>query len=488
MSETISPTAAVTQDMSAQQMQDILSSQKRAYLNDGVVSTALRIDRLERAVNVLKNNQQNFVDAMTADFGHRSEHQSVFTDIASSIGPLRHAQKHVAGWQKKQKRKVTPGVLALLGAKAWVEYQPLGVVGVISPWNFPVNLTFAPLAGILAAGNRCMIKPSEYTPETSKAMAIALAEEFDADEISVITGGPETGANFSGLAFDHLLFTGATSVAKHVMRAAAANLVPVTLELGGKSPVVISRSAPMATTTDALMTGKMLNAGQICLAPDYVFVPEERMGEFVESSKQSVAKMYPTLVDNPDYTSVVNERHFERINNYVEEARGNGVEVVEINPAEEDFRQQPANKIPPTLVINPPEDSAIMQEEIFGPVLAVKSYAQLDETISYVNDHDRPLGLYYFGTDQKEVDQVLGETTSGGVTLNDVLMHISQENLPFGGVGPSGTGSYHGEDGFRSFSHTKAVFRQAKFNPAEKLGLRPPYGDKLMNLLKGQMK
>lgn len=488
MSETISPKAAVTEDMSAQQMQDILSSQKRAYLNDSVVSTALRIDRLERAVNVLKNNQQNFVDAMTADFGHRSEHQSVFTDIASSIGPLRHAQKHVAGWQKKQKRKVTPGVLALLGAKAWVEYQPLGVVGVISPWNFPVNLTFAPLAGILAAGNRCMIKPSEYTPETSKAMAIALAEEFDADEISVITGGPQTGANFSGLAFDHLLFTGATSVAKHVMRAAAANLVPVTLELGGKSPVVISRSAPMATTTDALMTGKMLNAGQICLAPDYVFVPEERMGEFVESSKQSVAKMYPTLVDNPDYTSVVNERHFERINNYVEEARGNGVEVVEINPAEEDFRQQQANKIPPTLVINPPEDSAIMQEEIFGPVLAVKSYAQLDETISYVNDHDRPLGLYYFGTDQKEVDQVLGETTSGGVTLNDVLMHISQENLPFGGVGPSGTGSYHGEDGFRSFSHTKAVFRQAKFNPAEKLGLRPPYGDKLMNLLKGQMK
>jgi coniferyl-aldehyde dehydrogenase len=488
MSETISPKAAVTEDMSAQQMQDILSSQKRAYLNDSVVSTALRIDRLERAVNVLKNNQQNFVDAMTADFGHRSEHQSVFTDIASSIGPLRHAQKHLAGWQKKQKRKVTPGVLALLGAKAWVEYQPLGVVGVISPWNFPVNLTFAPLAGILAAGNRCMIKPSEYTPETSKAMAIALAEEFDADEISVITGGPETGANFSGLAFDHLLFTGATSVAKHVMRAAAANLVPVTLELGGKSPVVISRSAPMATTTDALMTGKMLNAGQICLAPDYVFVPEERMGEFVESSKQSVAKMYPTLVDNPDYTSVVNERHFERINNYVEEARGNGVEVVEINPAEEDFRQQQANKIPPTLVINPPEDSAIMQEEIFGPVLAVKSYAQLDETISYVNDHDRPLGLYYFGTDQKEVDQVLGETTSGGVTLNDVLMHISQENLPFGGVGPSGTGSYHGEDGFRSFSHTKAVFRQAKFNPAEKLGLRPPYGDKLMNLLKGQMK
>jgi acyl-CoA reductase-like NAD-dependent aldehyde dehydrogenase len=258
MSESISQSGTMTGDMSADQMQDILQRQKQAYLADGVVSTALRNDRLERAVNVLKNNQKVFVEAMSADFGHRSEHQSIFTDIASAIGPIRHAQKHLAGWQKKEKRKVTPGILALLGAKAWVEYQPLGVVGVISPWNFPVNLTFTPLAGILAAGNRCMIKPSEYTPETSKAMAEAIAQEFDADEIAVITGGPETGANFSGLAFDHLLFTGATSVAKHVMRAAAANLVPVTLELGGKSPVVISRTAPMAATTDALMAGKML--------------------------------------------------------------------------------------------------------------------------------------------------------------------------------------------------------------------------------------
>jgi coniferyl-aldehyde dehydrogenase len=488
MSESISQTGTMDDDMSAEQMQTVLDRQKRAYLADGVVSTKLRIDRLERAVNVLKNNQKELVEAMSADFGHRSEHQSIFTDIASAIGPIRHAQKHLAGWQKKQKRKVTPGILALLGAKAWVEYQPLGVVGVISPWNFPVNLTFTPLAGILAAGNRCMIKPSEYTPETSKAMAAAIAKEFDADEIAVITGGPETGANFSGLAFDHLLFTGATSVAKHVMRAAAANLVPVTLELGGKSPVVISRTAPMAATSDALMAGKMLNAGQICLAPDYVFVPEERMGEFVESSKKSVAKMYPTLVDNPDYTSIVNDRHFDRINQYVEEAKEAGVEVVEINPANEDFRQQPTNKIAPTLLINPPEDSAVMQEEIFGPVMPVKSYEHMDETIDYVNAHDRPLGLYYFGNDQKEVDKVLGETTSGGVTLNDVLMHISQENLPFGGVGPSGTGSYHGEDGFRAFSHTKAVYQQAKFNPAEMLGLRPPYGDKLLNLLKGQMK
>ena len=476
------------EETSQSQMQSILDRQRAAYLAEGVVSSETRMDRLERAVQVVKKHQKAFVQAMNEDFGHRSEHQSLFTDVASSVGPLRHAQQNLKRWQKKDKRKVTPGILALLGAKAWVEYQPLGVVGVISPWNFPVNLTFTPLAGVLSAGNRCMIKPSEYTPATSAAMAAGFAEEFDEEEIAVITGGPQTGADFAGLAFDHLLFTGATSVAKHVMRAASENLVPVTLELGGKSPVIISPKADMAPTTDALMAGKMMNAGQICLAPDYVFVPRDRMGEFVESSKRSVAKMYPTLLDNPDYTSVVNARHFERINGYVDEARERGVEVVEINPADEDFRQQSAHKIAPTLLIDPPEDSAVMQEEIFGPVMPIKSYDSLDETLDYVNSHDRPLGLYYFGTDQQETERVLNQTTSGGVTLNDVVMHVAQENLPFGGVGPSGMGAYHGEDGFRTFSHAKAVFKQATFNPAEKLGLRPPYGDKLMSLLKTQIK
>tara|TARA_B100000242_G_scaffold83337_1_gene55537 strand:+ start:126 stop:1571 length:1446 start_codon:yes stop_codon:yes gene_type:complete len=476
------------EETSQSQMQSILDRQRAAYLAEGIVTSETRIDRLERAVRVVKKHQKAFVQAMNEDFGHRSEHQSLFTDVASSIGPLRHAQQNLKRWQKKDKRKVTPGILALLGAKAWVEYQPLGVVGVISPWNFPVNLTFTPLAGVLSAGNRCMIKPSEYTPATSAAMAAGFAEEFDEEEIAVITGGPQTGADFSGLAFDHLLFTGATSVAKHVMRAASENLVPVTLELGGKSPVIISPKADMAPTTDALMAGKMMNAGQICLAPDYVFVPRDRMGEFVESSKRSVAKMYPTLLDNPDYTSVINARHFERINGYVDEARERGVEVVEINPADEDFRQQSAHKIAPTLLIDPPEDSAVMQEEIFGPVMPIKSYESLDETLDYVNSHDRPLGLYYFGTDQEETQQVLNQTTSGGVTLNDVVMHVAQEDLPFGGVGHSGMGAYHGEDGFRTFSHAKAVFKQATFNPAEKLGLRPPYGDKLMGLLKTQIK
>lgn len=475
-------------ETSRSEMQDLLDRQREAYLAEGVVSTAVRIDRLQRAINVLKTYEKQFVEAMSADFGHRSEHQSLFTDIASSIGPLQHAIAHVAKWSRPEKRKVGPFPLNLLGAKARIEYQPLGVVGVISPWNFPVNLTFTPLAGILSAGNRCLIKPSEFTPETSTVMAQAIASEFSAEEIAVINGGPQTGADFSSLAFDHLLFTGATGVAKHVMRAAAENLVPVTLELGGKSPVVVGRSADMDKTAAAIMAGKLLNAGQICLAPDYVFVPTERMREFVASSEKAVAKMFPTLLDNPDYTSVVNERHFDRINGYVAQAREQGTEVVEINPAGEDFRQQPHHKIPPTLIIDPDDSLDVMSQEIFGPVMPVKSYDAVDNPIDFINKNPRPLGLYYFGSDEGEERAVLSRTTSGGVTVNDVIMHISQEDLPFGGVGPSGMGSYHGFDGFKTFSHAKAIFKQTKVNIAEMAGLRPPYGEKILKTIRQQMR
>ena len=473
-------------EASSDDMRKMLDRQKKAYLNDGVVSNEVRLDRLERAVNVIKKNEEKFVDAMSADFGHRSRHQSLFSDIALSISPLRHAQKNLKRWRKSEKRSaIFP--LNLLGAKARIDYQPLGVVGLISPWNFPVNLTFAPLAGVLSAGNRVMIKPSEYTPETSNAMAKAISEEFDADEIAVVLGGPETGASFSGLPFDHLLFTGATSIAKHVLSAAAQNLVPVTLELGGKSPVIVSESANMDSAAGAIMAGKMMNAGQICLSPDYVFLPKNRVQEFVESSKKAVAKTFPTLIDNPDYTSVINEKHFDRLNGYIDEAKQKGVEVVEINPANEDFRQQAHNKIPPTLIIDPPEELQVMQDEIFGPVMPIKSYDKVEETISYVNDRPRPLGLYYFGSNSKEESDVLNRTTSGGVTINDVVMHYLQEDLPFGGIGPSGMGSYHGEDGFKRFSHAKAIYTQTKLGAVLE-ALRPPYGDSILKMAKSQSK
>jgi len=478
------------QETSRAAMLDILERQRRDYIDKGEVSAAQRIDRLDRAIGLLVDHQQPLVEALREDFGHRSRHQSLFTDIAASIGPLKHAKKHVAQWMKAEKRKVD-FPLNLLGAKARIEYQPLGVVGVISPWNFPVNLTFTPLAGILAAGNRCMIKPSEHTPATSALMSQIITNAFDELEIAVILGGPQTGTDFAGLPFDHLLFTGATSIARHVMRAAAENLVPVTLELGGKSPVIVGRSASRAEqlekTTDSIMMGKMMNAGQICLAPDYVFVPKENIGDFVASTQRSVKKMFATLLDNDDYTSVLNERHFERLNGYVDDARKQGADIVEINPGNEDFRQQPHHKIAPTLILNPNDSMKVMQDEIFGPLLPVVGYEQIDDVVDYVNGHPRPLGLYYFGADKAEERRVLGETTSGGVTVNDVIMHVAQEDLPFGGVGPSGMGAYHGFDGFKTFSHAKSVFTQSKLNIADFAGLRPPYGDKILKLLKTQI-
>jgi len=332
-----------------------------------------------------------------------------------------------------------------------------------------------------------MIKPSEFTPATSELMARMLRSAYDETEVAVVTGGPAVGEAFSRQPFDHLLFTGATSIAYHVMRAAAENLVPLTLELGGKSPVIISKTAKMDETAAKIMTGKTLNAGQICLAPDYVFVPESRVDEFVTAATKSVTMMFPTMKDNPDYTSIINRRHYDRINSYVDDAKNKGAKLVEINPANEDFSQQQAHKIPPTLVLNPTDDMKVMQDEIFGPVLPVKTYKHLDEVLGYVNAHDRPLGLYYFGDDAAEERTVLDRTTSGGVTVNDVIMHVSMEDLPFGGVGPSGMGSYHGLDGFRTFSHAKAVYTQSKAKMVAEM-FRPPYGEKTRKMLASQIK
>jgi coniferyl-aldehyde dehydrogenase len=377
--------------------------------------------------------------------------------------------------------------LGLFRAKARVEYQPKGVVGVIAPWNFPVNLTFAPLAGIFAAGNRTMIKPSEYTPATSQLMKDMFAKEYDESEVAVFVGGPEVGQEFSSLAFDHLIFTGGTAIAYHVMKAASQNLVPVTLELGGKSPTIISQGADMQDAAEKIMTGKTLNAGQICLAPDYVLMPKGKSGEFRQAAEKSVSEMFPTIKDNPDYTSVINRRHYDRLQGYLADAKEKGAEVVEINPAGEDFSQQPHNKMAPHLVFNVNEDMKIMQEEIFGPILPVKEYDEVGDAINYVNEHARPLGLYYFGKDKKEEKDVINKTTSGGVTINDVIMHVSMEDLPFGGIGPSGMGSYHGHEGFLEFSHRKAIYTQSPFGFVASM-FRAPYGEKHRKLLKGQIK
>ena len=352
-----------------------------------------------------------------------------------------------------------------------------------------MNLTFGPLADVLAAGNRAIIKPSEFTPTVSEVMAELVREAYDEKEVAIFTGGPEIGAAFTALPFDHMIFTGATSIARHVMAAAAKNLVPVTLELGGKSPVLISRSADIKKAVSRIMLGKTMNAGQICLAPDYLMVPEEKLDEVVQEIQAAVAEMYPKLLDNPQYTSVVNERHYQRLQENLEDARSKGGEVIEMNPANEDFaNQQGTQKIPPTVVKNPTEDMRVLEEEIFGPLLPIKPYKDFAETINYVNSKPRPLAVYYFGEDSKEERDVLDRTTSGGVCLNDVIMHIMQEDLPFGGVGPAGMGSYHGYDGFKTFSHAKSVYKQSRFDIAGLAGMRPPYGPKTESSIKMQTK
>ena len=464
------------------EMKKVLDLQKQLHIQEGPPSVQLRKDRLDRCVSMVKKYQNPIILALQEDFGNRDPVMSVATEVLSAIGPLEHAKKNLSRWMKPEKRRaeIAPlgPLLSLMGARARIEYQPMGTVGCISPWNFPVNLVLAPMGGILAAGNRVMVKPSEITPSTSAVMKSMFEEYFDQVEIAVFTGDAEVGAAFSSLPFDHMLFTGGTAIAKHVMKAASENLVPITLELGGKSPVIIGKDSDVGRAAIRVMQGKTMNAGQICLAPDYALVPKEKVSEFVEKSVNAVSAMYPSLKDNDDYTSIINEKHFDRIQDYLKDAKDKGAEIIEINPSEEDFSQQPHYKIPPTLVLNPTEDMKLMQEEIFGPVLPIKSYEKIEDTVDYINTKNRPLGLYYFGDNKKEQDYVLKHTTSGGVTVNDVISHITQENLPFGGVGPSGMGSYHGYDGFKEFSHAKSIYKQTKINLNKLAGLVPPYKSK----------
>jgi len=465
-----------------QEMHRVLELQKSLNIKEGAPDINLRKDRLDRVVAMVKKYDKKIIETVNHDFGNRDPMMSAATEVASVIGPMEHAKKNLKKWMKTEKRKaaIAPlgSALSLLGARAEVRYQPKGVVGAISPWNFPMNLALAPLAGIIAAGNRVMHKPSELTPATSDLLKLMIEEYFSEEEMAVFVGDAEVGAAFSGLAFDHLIFTGGTSIAKHVMKAASENLVPLTLELGGKSPVVVGKSAKIKDTAQRVMQGKTMNAGQICLAPDYALVPEEKVDEFVKATVEVTSEMYPEMKDNDDFTSIINQKHFDRIQSYLTDAKEKGAELVEINPSNEDFSQQPHHKIPPTLVLNPSEDMKIMQEEIFGPVLPVKTYSDVSEPVDYINSKDRPLGLYYFGNDNDEKEFVLENTTSGGVTVNDVISHIQMEDLPFGGVGPSGMGSYHGYDGFKEFSHAKAVYKQTGLNLMKLAGLVPPYKKK----------
>jgi len=471
-------------DNSSSEMLAHLRKQQSAFKQEGAVSLAVRLDRLKRGYRMIGENKDAIVQACSKDFGNRSLHQSQMAEVMAVMGGFEHCIKNVKKWMKAEKRPVA-FPMNLMGAKARVEYVPKGVVGNLGTWNFPVYTAILPAAGIIAAGNRCMIKLSELTPHTSELLKTLIAKYFDESEMVGITGGPEVGAEFAGLPLDHIIFTGGTNIGKHILQAASNNLTPCTLELGGKSPVIVSRSYDIKKAAERIMTGKSLNIGQACLAPDYVFVPKEHKEAFIEHATAFFSELFPTIINNDDYTSVVNARHHERIMNIINDAKYKGGDVRQVNPANEDFSTQKEglHKIPMTFIVDYSEDMLMAQQEIFGAVLGIKSYDNLDECIDYINAHPRPLGLYHFGEDQAETRKVLDHTISGGVTLNDVMAHSSCEDLPFGGIGNSGMGHYHGLDGFKTFSHARSIFTQSKFDLMKLAGLLPPYNDKAQQQL-----
>jgi acyl-CoA reductase-like NAD-dependent aldehyde dehydrogenase len=476
-------TPAVAPAASTQELLSVFEGQRAALRRDGAPSLDERLDALERLERGIVRHREDLARAISADFGNRSRHETLAAEVFVTLNELRHVKRHLRAWAAPERRAVSylfrPG-------RAEVRYQPLGVVGVIAPWNYPAQLAFAPLVGALAAGNRVMIKPSEYVPRTADLVRTMLAGAFTNEQVAVIGGGPETGEAFARLPFDHLVYTGSTRVGKLVMRAAAENLTPLTLELGGKSPALVADDCPLDRAAERIMAGKLYNGGQTCVAPDYALVPEGKEAAFVEAARRAVAKLYPTLAANPDYTSLINDRHAERVRGYVDDARRRGAEVVEINPAGESF--DPASrKLPPTLLRRVRDEMAVMRDEIFGPLLPVVGYRRLDDAIAFVNDRPRPLALYAFSDDRATVRRVLDETVSGGATVNETMLHVAQTDLPFGGVGPSGMGHYHGREGFLAFSKAKGVFYQGPFDTAALM--RPPYGkliERAMGLLIGR--
>lgn len=456
-------------------MASLLERQRSAFLRDGPPDLAGRKRRLKRLRAAILAHRRDIRDAVSADFGHRSRHETDVLELTVVVQSIDYLSRNLRRFMRPERRHVA---LVYRSGRAWVEYQPKGVVGVMAPWNYPVSLTLIPLATALAAGNRAMLKPSELTPRTSAVIRDMLAEAFPPEQVATVLGGPDVGAAFSGLPFDHLLFTGSTQVGRKVMRAASDNLVPLTLELGGKSPVIVARGHVNSTTMGSIVFGKLSNAGQTCVAPDYALVHEDDLDAFVTLYDATVARFYPQGPTGADYTSIVSDRHHDRLKDLLEEARAKGARVIEAGVAPETAAHRPRT-MAPTLVIGAGDDTAIMREEIFGPILPVRSYRTMEEVIDHVNERPRPLALYYFGPRDVDCETLLKRTTSGNVGINNTLIHVAQDDLPFGGIGPSGMGAYHGIEGFRTMSHAKGVFAQGRWNFPSLL--RAPFG-KLANL------
>ena len=455
--------------LTGEQMSELLARQRAASRREGPPALARRRADLLRLKQVILARREACAAAVSADFGHRSAHETAIMELLTVVQGINYLRRHLTHWLRPERRHVP---LHFQPARSYVVYQPLGVVGIISPWNYPLSLALMPLATALAAGNRVMLKPSEFTPATSGLLAQMLGGIFAPDQVAVVNGDAAVGAAFTALPFDHIVFTGSTQVGRAVMQAAAANLVPVTLELGGKSPAIIDRGFAAAAAT-AVACGKLANAGQTCVAPDYALVHADDVESFLGAYDAAVKQLYPAGPAGDQYSAIINQRHFERLGALLQDARTRGARVVEVGhplPA----TAAKAHTLTPAAVLDVDDGMRIMREEIFGPLLPVKTWRSLDEAVEYVNAHPRPLALYYFGPPGTGREQVLTLTTSGNVTVNNTLMHYAQDDLPFGGVGASGMGAYHGIEGFRALSHAKGVFEQGRWNLSALM--RPPFG------------
>ncbi len=474
-----------TPDSPGPAIRRLLDAQHKAFIAEGPVSLQSRQARLQRAIDMLVQHNDALCAAMGDDFGGRPVVFSMMNDVLGSLAALKAARDQLPGWIGDQPRaSVAP--FDQFGATAWVKVQPKGAVGILGTWNAPLFTLLAPLASVFAAGNRAVLKPSEVAPRTAEVVARIVAEAFDPAELAVVTGGPDVAAAFSAQPWDHLVFTGSTAIGKQVMKAAAENLVPVTLELGGKSPVIVGRSADIRNAAERIAVGKGQNSGQLCIAPDTVWVPQERLDEFVAAVREFYAGMFPTIAGNPDVTPAVNVRHFARVESYVADASARGARVLMAgeSPSSEGTTQRRASL---RLVIGAPADSEIARNEIFGAAMLINPYREIAEPVAVINAGERPLALYYFGNDEAEQAYVLDHTVSGGVSINDVLMHAALHDAPFGGVGASGMGRYNGREGFLEFSHLRSVYKAGSHDPRREWGMLPPYGPHLEQMFRASV-
>ena len=463
--------------LNAQNLDALLELQRSKFRAEGEVTYSTRIDRLKRLKALIVENKTEFAITTKREFGGaRSYEFSLFSEFASKVEAIDYSMKHLKEWMKPEKRKTNKPMNFLVG-KSQVRHFPKGVVGIISPWNLPFGLTVAPLTSALAAGNRALLKPSEFVPETAALFAEVVPKYFSEDEVAVVTGGADISQRFAELPFDHLLFTGSTKVGAKVMQSASKNLVPVTLELGGKSPVIIGRSAKLDLAGTRLTFGKLLNGGQLCLSPDYVVVPDELEEQLIARVVKEAQSMYPNITENEDYAGVINERHFARLQNYIDDAVAKGAKLTIVG-AEKTRASDDNRRMPLHILQNVNEDMLVMHEEIFGPVLPVMTYSDVEEVPDMIEPRRNPLAMYYFGKDNREQEYLLSRVQSGGVCINDITLHYVQEDLPFGGIGASGMGAYHGPEGFKNMSHARAIYSQTMIDVLPIIGARPPFGEK----------